>query len=74
MVIKYIFYLILNIIELCCFNCIFKNLHKGHKLIEISDEDTLQKENLTIESSTKEYLLNRKIVNRKIVNIHDYSL
>ena len=29
-------------------------MHKGHKLLEISDEESLEKENITIEESDKE--------------------
>ena len=46
-------YLIL-IIELCCFCCIYKNVHKGHKILEISDEEAIKKENITLESINKE--------------------
>ena len=42
-------------IELCCPICYFKNLHTGHKLLEISDEESLAKENITIESSQKDF-------------------
>ena len=30
--------------------CYFKNLHKGHKLVELFDEEELKKENITLES------------------------
>ena len=50
----------LKIIELCCAICHFKNLHSGHKLIEIYDEDLLKKENITIESSIKDFNENIK--------------
>ena len=40
---------------MCCLYCHFKNLHSGHKILEISDIEALQKENITIESSTKEF-------------------
>ena len=29
--------------------CYFKNLHNGHKLVELSDEEALKKENITID-------------------------
>ena len=41
---------------MCCSLCHFKNLHNGHKLIEISeDKGFFKKENMTIESSNKEF-------------------
>lgn len=43
------------IIELCCSYCIFKNMHKEHKILEISDVEYLEKENLNIENSTKDF-------------------
>ena len=47
-------YIIILLIVLCCAYCLFKNLHTGHKILELSDTESLEKENLTIESSTKE--------------------
>ena len=41
--------------EICCSMCHFKNLHNGHKLIEISDEETLKKENFSIENEMKDF-------------------
>ena len=41
--------------ELCCSYCYYKNIHDGHKILEINDEQSLQKENISIESSTKEF-------------------
>ena len=35
--------------------CHYLNIHKGHKVLLISDEERLKKENITIESSTKQY-------------------
>ena len=35
--------------------CYFMNLHKGHKLLRINDEEELKKENLTIEGTNKEF-------------------
>ena len=29
--------------ELCCSICYFKNLHQGHKVLEVSDEESLKK-------------------------------
>ena len=31
------------------------NLHNGHKVVPITDEDSLKKENIEIQSSTKEF-------------------
>ena len=31
------------------------NLHKGHKILRIEDEESLKKENITIDNSTKEF-------------------
>ena len=39
---------------MCCLNCYFKNFHDGHKLLEISDIDSLEKENITIDASSKD--------------------
>ena len=65
MVTKYIFLFYIFLV-LCCFNCTFRNLHKGHKLIEINDYDTLKKENITIDSSTKEFNeIIQKLINLK---------
>ncbi len=35
--------------------CLYLKLHNGHKLLLINDEEALKKENITIESSTKQY-------------------
>ena len=32
-----------------------KNLHKNHKIIEVSDEESLKKENITLENSSKNF-------------------
>ena len=41
-------------------------MHNGHKLINISDIDSLKKENITINSENKELLnLSEKIINLK---------
>ena len=50
-------------IELCCSICYFKNYHNGHKMIEINDEESLKKENITIELFTKEFI--KKPINLK---------
>ena len=41
--------------EICCSMCHFKNLHNGHKLIEISNEEALKKENFSIENEMKDF-------------------
>ena len=43
------------ILELCCAFCIYKNIHPGNKVIEIDDEESLKKENLTIEPVIEEF-------------------
>ena len=50
----------LIIIELCCAFCVFKKLHEGHKILEIEDEESLKKENITIDDATKEFDINIK--------------
>ena len=42
-------------LELCCTYCHFKNLHPNHKILELSDIKSIEKENISIESSTKEF-------------------
>ena len=65
----YIFYLfIINLIliELCCPFCHFKGLHEGHKLLSIVDEESLKKENITLEYSTNIFnKFNQKLSNLK---------
>ena len=39
---------------LFCAYCHFKNLHPNHKILEISDIDSLKKENISIETSAKD--------------------
>ena len=41
--------------EICCTMCHFKNLHFGHKLIEISNEEDLKNENLSIENEMSNF-------------------
>ena len=41
--------------ELCCSHCVYKNLHEGHKVLELSDEDSLSQENLSIDSEIEAY-------------------
>ena len=67
------FYLILILytIELCCTYCFYKNLHKGHKVVEIIDEETLKKENIIIDDYIKDFDLssqNVKNIKEKIEN------
>ena len=40
---------------MCCSFCYFLNLHNNHKLIPIDDEESLKKENITIENSIIEF-------------------
>ena len=51
-------------IELCCAYCHYLNLHKGHKVIPINDEETIKKENINI---NKEFKKNSK----KVINLKD---
>ena len=44
--------------------CHFMNLHSGHKLIRTKDEESLNKENITIDSFAKDYSEINKIVNK----------
>ena len=50
-----IYYYSFIIIALCCSLCFFKNLHYGHKVLEICDEESLKKENITILDSSKKF-------------------
>ena len=53
-------------IVLCCAYCFFKNFHSNHKILELSDIESLKKENLTIESSTKDFSgIVEKVINLK---------
>ena len=36
-------------------NCFYENLHNGHKLFKLSDTENLAKENISMESMTKEF-------------------
>ena len=63
---KLYFILILFNIELCCSICDFRNIHNGHKLISIEDEESLKKENISLDISINEFnKINEKIVNLK---------
>ena len=39
---------------MCCAYCFYNNLHYDHKLVNISDIETLKKENITIESTNND--------------------
>ncbi len=43
------------LIELCCGYCIYLNLHNGHKVISINDEENIKKHNININNSTKQF-------------------
>ena len=46
--------------------CYYKKVHDNHKLVELSDIESLQKENITIESTTKEFNnISQKIIELK---------
>ena len=53
-----IFFLL--IIVLCCPLCVVKNIHADHKVLEITDEEALKKENLTIENTKNDFDANVK--------------
>ena len=55
MVIIIIFKKFFCYIELCCTYCYYKNIHDGHKILEINDEESLKKENITIDISKREF-------------------
>ena len=55
-VIKIIKYKIdIIIIELCCCLCHFRKMHEGHKLCEINDQESLKKENITLNASSNDF-------------------
>ena len=45
-----------------CAYCLYKNLHNGHKVIPIEDEETLKKENININDYIKEFVESSKNV------------
>ena len=50
------FYFINNLlsnIELCCPQCYYLNIHSGHKVLQIVDEELIKKEDITLDSSLK---------------------
>ena len=59
------------ILELCCSLCHFKKMHKGHKLLEICDEESLRKENITILENDKEIEKDIKQMNNIKENIEN---
>ena len=52
-------------IELCCAYCLYMNLHKSHKIIPINDEETLKKENISI----NEYIKDLDLCYQNVINI-----
>ncbi len=51
-----------------CF-CHFLNLHNGYKVLAITDEEALQKENITIDNSTKQFDENTEKINELKIKI-----
>ena len=49
------FNIIYLFIVLCCPLCVFKNMHDEHKVLEITDEESLKKENITIDIYKNEF-------------------
>ena len=49
-------------VVLCCSLCHFLNLHKGHKVIQIKDEELLKKENINIQDYIKDFDISGKNV------------
>ena len=47
--------LIIKLLEMCCSLCHFENHHKTHRLIQLSDIESLSKENITLESVTNDF-------------------
>ena len=50
-----IFFKFIYNIELYCAYCFYQNLHLGHKVLPINEEELLKKENISIENSTKTF-------------------
>ena len=62
----YIFILLYFFLELFCPYCLYKNLHLNHKILDKDDEESLEKENITIINSTQEFKTNlEKLINLK---------
>ena len=61
-------------IELCCPICFYENQHSNHKVLKIDDEESLKKENITIEKTNKEFDTNiQKLTNLKNSIEHEMS-
>ena len=51
---------------MCCSLCHFENHHKNHKLIQLSDIESLSKENITIKSATNDFnQISQKVIELK---------
>ena len=64
------FYFINNLlsnIELCCPQCYYLNIHSGHKVLQIVDEELIKKEDITLDSSLKGF--NEDI--KKIISLRE---
>jgi len=69
-----IIYIILNKyvnIEFCCGLCFYYNLHNGHKVIPIEDEETLKKENISINDYIKDFDVYAQNVNSIKIKIEN---
>ena len=55
---------VIKYIEICCLKCYYKKYHEGHKLIELDDIESLEKENIKIELNEFEDI-SQKINNLK---------
>ena len=58
---------VLQYLEICCSLCCFKNNHKNHKIIELSDIESLRKENITIESATSDF----NEISQKVIDLRN---
>ena len=60
-----------NYLEICCSLCYIKNFHnnphKDYKLIELSDIESLSKENITIESVSNDF----NQISQKVINLNN---
>ena len=48
-------YIIFIYIELCCTECYFDQKHENHKILKISNEENLKKENIKIDDPSKDF-------------------
>jgi hypothetical protein len=48
-------FIIIIILEICCLYCHYENKQLEHKLIKLSDIESLKKENITLELVTKDF-------------------